>query len=108
MPHLVVGPPRETFKDLAISEMEMIVILDRQYSIPRNLHSVGPDLSPRPLLDAQVLVVSANALMHMLNANLLIVVAILNDRVLQTRGRSAQVISSTTLKTRNHTDLPEK
>jgi hypothetical protein len=82
------------FHDLAISEMEMFVIFDFGCSIPRNLHSVGPDLSPTPLLGVQVLVADASVLKHMPNANLLIVVAILNDRVLQIRGRSIRVISS--------------
>jgi hypothetical protein len=54
---------------------------------------VGPDLSPELLLDVQVLAVGASVLKHMLNANLLIVVAIPNDRVLRTRGKSVLAIS---------------
>lgn len=54
---------------------------------------MGPDLSPEPLLDVRALAVDAIVLKHMLNANLLIVVAILNDRVLQIGGRSALAIS---------------
>jgi hypothetical protein len=54
---------------------------------------VGRDLSPRPLLDVQALGVDVSVLKHMLNANLLIVVAILNDQVLQIGEKSALAIS---------------
>jgi len=54
---------------------------------------VGLDSSLGPLLDVQVLVANASALTHMLNANLLIAVAILSDRVLRTRGISVRAIS---------------
>lgn len=94
MPHLVVGLPRETFQDLAISEMELFVILDCEYSIPQNLHLTGLDLSLVLLQDAQVRAADASALMHMPNVNLLSVVAILTDRVLRIRGRSTRSISS--------------